>query len=93
MRMSSYTVDLATMQVTSKHDYQTYTAGYEQGYADGTLNGLATADRELAAAWVPMREFHRKQANKPSYEELAERRGEAERAARQREILTERGLA
>jgi hypothetical protein len=72
--------------------------GWHAGYADGLATGRALALAEIDAArdaeiealdralsgWL---------ATTPAYDELAERRGEHDRAETQRRILRERGLS
>lgn len=86
-------IDLATMQVISPADFEHYTLGYEQGYADGIDRGLALAEEQEQERWADMRTFIHHRAQQPSYIDLATRRGEPARAERQREILKERGVA
>jgi hypothetical protein len=61
---------------------------YQLGYEHGIAEGIRQADDADAAAWrricLPIG---------PDYADLAERRGETERAARQRQIVRDRGLA
>lgn len=68
-------------------------AYYEAGLGHGIAIGRREAEREATARWAGMREFCRHLASTPSYADLAERRGEPDRAARQREQLAVRGIA
>lgn len=91
--MSIYQVDISTMSITSPRDFAAYTAGFEQGYVEGIDRGIGLAKEAEQQAWEPMREHTAKLAARQSYETVCLKRGEPERAARQRQILTEKGLA
>lgn len=78
-----------------------YEAGYTQGLAAAERSGEQQMD-DLAARYVRMihlgEEIERTLAPLTSgkcapYDELADRRGQPERAARQRAILKDRGIA
>ena len=68
-------------------------AYYEAGACDGWVRGWDAAHADEAARWAAMARDIRARANVPEYAVLAERRGQPERAARQRQILAERGVA
>lgn len=69
-----------------------YMAGYEAGWRDRTVVALDDAD----AAWWDVRtqagRVARMLASSKPYADLCEQRGEPERAARQRQILADRGV-
>lgn len=71
--------------------------GYIEGHKDGYAAGHEAARLEHAEAereWFGAlnHEVVRRTVNTPPYAELAERRGEPERAERQRELLAARGV-
>lgn len=72
-------------------------AAFLEVYEIGFLDGVSAGRRELEAEWRGRMEVSaaiaRFIATQPSYAELAERRGQPERAARQRQILAERGVS
>lgn len=80
------------MSVVSPTDFEHYTLGYEQGYADGINRGYELSDLEEHNRWQNMRAFIRARANNLPYDQLAERRGEPDKAQRQRDILKENGV-
>lgn len=65
---------------------------YEAGVVAGIAEGRRQVEAEVAAQWRHAYESSQMIARTPSYVELAERRGEPERADRQRQILQERGI-
>lgn len=67
-------------------------AYYSSGFAAGLAEGRREAEVEATARWAGMRAHVRMIAATPSYADLAERRGEPDRADRQRAILRERGI-
>lgn len=68
------------------------TSYYEAGVRAGITEGRRQVEDEVAAQWRHAYESSQMIARTPSYVELAERRGEVERADRQRQILLERGI-
>ena len=67
-------------------------AAYTAGYTDGIAAGRAQVETEDADRWATMRATIHHLAQQPDYATLAERRGDRDRAARQRQILHERGI-
>ena len=78
-----------------------YIAGEESAEAgtrpDDYLRGWTDHARAVRAAdeaaWAGVREVVARAASAPSYAELAETRGEPDRADRQRQLLAERGVS
>lgn len=70
-----------------------FEAGVSVGYADGVAQGRQAAEQELAAIQRAAVESARRTADRGPYADLAERRGEHDRAARQRAHLAGRGAA
>lgn len=68
-------------------------AVYELGARDGWQRGYEAAEADLAAVQARAHASVQQAARTPSYDELCDRRGEHERAERQRAILHERGIA
>jgi len=73
------------------------TRGYRDGFADGDAHGHARAMEEVEAAesaWRDqiVRSASRLVTSRTPFAELSERRGEPERAERQRRLLAERGV-
>lgn len=66
---------------------------YELGLRDGWARGYEAAEADLAAVQARAHASVQQAARTPSYDELCDRRGEHERAERQRAILHERGIA
>ena len=66
-------------------------------YESGVLHGIEIGRRQVVAEWHAVRadggRVARLLAASPSYAELCERRGQPDRAAAQRRILAERGIA
>ena len=81
--------ELAAMTTRAQHVAMEYwRSGYQYGYAAGVAAAVAeqaALDRRAAAAVSAA-------TKGPDYATLAERRGEPERAERQRRILAERGI-
>lgn len=70
-----------------------YADGYRSGWQDGYTKGRADEEAELARLQRSAVAVTRAVAQAGSFADLAERRGEPERAGRQRELLAERGIA
>ncbi|HLS13156.1 MAG TPA: hypothetical protein VK095_01440 [Beutenbergiaceae bacterium] len=69
------------------------TAYYESGVLAGIQIGRAQVETEQAALWAEVAQHVRSLAKVPAFDVLAERRGEPERAAAQRRVLADRGIA
>lgn len=67
-------------------------AWYEAGLAHGIDIGRRQVHDELAAEWAALKATVMPGISRLPYDELAERRGQPDRAARQRRILHERGI-
>lgn len=68
-------------------------AVYELGARDGWHLGYAAAEEDMAALWRRAHGIAQEAARGVPYDVLADRRGEHDRAERQRAILRERGIA
>ena len=66
---------------------------FEAGRAEGWVAGYAAAVRDRDALHAQGRAVAQWVARRPSYADLCEMRGEPERAALQRDLLTARGIA
>jgi hypothetical protein len=66
---------------------------YELGLVHGTERGRRQLEDEWRGAYEVSAEVARFIAQHGSYAELCERRGEPERAERQRQIVRERGIS
>ena len=68
---------------------------WASGYARGLEDGRRQAEADMAATWAETARRVQALAKDTAapYDALAERRGEHDRAERQREILRERGVA
>jgi len=70
-----------------------YLRAYEIGYLEGIEAGRRQVEAELAAEWAALRaEVLPRIRQGVPYADLAERRGQHDRAARQRHLLRERGV-
>lgn len=69
-----------------------YRHGYRHGERDGFERGQRAAWERLDALQAYAASVSRMVATRPSYADLAERRGEHDRAERQRAILRTRGI-
>jgi len=74
-----------------------YWRAYLAGYADGVQYGVARAlaDEEAAeeCRWADLSRQVRRQASSPRFSQLADRRGDHERASRARQWERDHGLA
>lgn len=68
-------------------------AWYEAGVTDGIPLGRRQVEDELAAEWAQLRADVLPVTQRRPFDQLADRRGQHERAERQRAILRERGIA
>ena len=69
-------------------------AGYVKGLEDGRAEALAEVEAEESARIdAANRAFVARHASRPAYDELADRRGQRDRAEAQRRILRERGIS
>lgn len=68
-------------------------AYYESGLKHGYAAGYDDCEAEVNAQQAHAASLSRMVAMRPSYADLCERRGEHERAERQRAILRERGIS
>jgi hypothetical protein len=84
-------IDLARV---SPRERAAYLDAYEVGYMEGIEAGRRQVEAELAAEWAALRaEVMPRLLSGAPYADLAERRGQAERALTQRRLLRERGVA
>ena len=67
-------------------------AWYEAGVTDGIPLGRRQVEDELAAEWAALRAVVMPVVLRPPFDQLADRRGQHDRAAQQRAILRERGV-
>ena len=84
----AYTFDLTRMTGEAR---ALWLEVYGLGYCEGIEAGRRQVEDELAAEWAALRAEVLPRLRGP-FAELAERRGQPERAARQRAILAERGV-
>lgn len=68
-------------------------AVWELGLTEGWNRGYQAAEDDMAARWRHAHAVTQAVAQTTPYDVLADRRGEHDRAERQREILRERGIA
>lgn len=84
---------IPTMTELSEWGRTVATAYYEAGYVAGYARGREAENESIAALQRHAAATVRAVAKAGPYADLAERRGEPERAERQRAILAERGIA
>lgn len=65
---------------------------YEAGLTHGMALGRQQLEDELAAEWAALRAVVMPVALREPFDELAERRGQRDRAERQRQTLRDRGV-
>jgi len=85
----AYTFDLTRMTGAAR---ALWLEVYGLGYRDGIEAGRRQLEDEWRGTYEVSAAVARQVAQRGSFDELAERRGQPERAARQRAILAERGV-
>lgn len=89
---STATADVPSLAAMNAHATKVALAYYEAGLEHGIELGRAQAEAEMDERWRPAYEIVQAAARREPYAELCERRGEPERAERQRRLLRERGI-
>lgn len=74
-------------------DQNLWLHGYEHGFTAGTAHGRELEEADLASLQRAAVASARGAADRGPYADLADRRGEHDRADRQRELLRARGVA
>jgi len=82
-------LDLVRMSPRAR---QTWIDAYGVGYLEGIEAGRRQVEDELAAEWAALRGVVMPVVLRPPFDQLADRRGQHDRAAQQRAILRERGV-
>ena len=70
-----------------------FMAGYSEGYQHGVVRALDDVEAADDRAWAQLSQRVRRQASSPRFSQLADRRGDHERASRARQWERDHGLA
>jgi len=88
----SHTEDIPLLHQMNARGRRIAEAYYEAGVVAGIEMGRRQVEAEEEARWAWMREHIRSIASTPDYATLADRRGQHQRAQRQRDLLQQRGI-